>query len=264
MNPSAETLQFVREPTKSDFRQILAWLKNEQEAEGEGFYCNRNIIEDCFEDRRMVCGRLDGLPITFLTWSKGRRAVEILIMATLPGGRGTGLGSAFVRSVLPHLRDELGILVVELECTPPRSESFWRNHNFIDFPPGRKSWRSGIQLYKSLLGDPSPVPGPTAELEIWHRPSYEVANGEPADEKALLVLDGVGKINQQVVILAEPDWKARVAILGAVPREGKVKQIFSRSCLEGEFLVGVPVLETVEGEPGQAGAGEEVGAGSSG
>lgn len=235
-------LEFISRPTKSDLRRILAWLKKEYEEQGEGFYCNRDIVEAGFEDHHLVCGRLGGQPVTFLVWSGGQRVVEVSIMVTRPEQRGGGIGSTLVRSAFSYLRNTKGILALHLECTPSTSEPFWRKHEFINFPSVCMSYRSGVELYRTLPEDAPSIAGLRAVLEIWHKPIYEVGEGEPADATRLLPLTGTKKFIRKVAILALPDWKARLTFPDTDSIEGKVKHLFSRSCLEGGFLVGIPAL----------------------
>lgn len=235
-------LEFVPRPTKSDLKQLLVWLKKEYEDQGEGFYCNKHIIEAGHENRLLVCGRREGKPVSFLVWSDSKRVAEVEIMATHPEHRGTGIGSALVQSAFPHLRDTKGILALHLECTPPTSEPFWRKHGFISFPPTFESHRRGIELYRPLLEELPPVAGVAAKLEIWHKPAHAVHPGEPADATWLMPLGQTNNFTRAVAILAKPDWKAQLTFPNADTRDGKVKHLFSRSSLEGGFLVGIPIL----------------------
>lgn len=237
-------MKFIASPALEDLNQTKDWLREEERQEGHSFICNWSIIEKCFEESRFACIRINDKSVAFVTWSSGRNVIDVLIAAVRPNFRRQGIGSELVQLVFSYLAREKHILVLEAECKPVKSESFWRQHGFIDYPPNHpQKQHTGVHLYKSLLNKQraNGIGGGFARLELWHKQPFQVSPGELPDLDIQLQLDQSGAISETVAIPAGSDWMARIS-LGNVFREGKVKHVFSPSCRESSFLVGIPEL----------------------
>ncbi|QND69564.1 hypothetical protein HB777_38870 (plasmid) [Mesorhizobium loti] len=46
----------IRKASEDDFQKIMDWLRAEREETGEGFYCNRSVIEDAHADHWTTLG----------------------------------------------------------------------------------------------------------------------------------------------------------------------------------------------------------------
>jgi GNAT superfamily N-acetyltransferase len=241
MNP----IEFITSPTTDDLHQIRRWLEEEDAEFGHSFLCNWRIIEESFEDSRFVCARVDNEAVAFFTWSPGPGVVTALIAAVRPDLRKRGIGSNLVQHAFSYLRSKKRVVVIEAECKPTRSESFWRQQGFISYPQAHSMAKlHGIHLYKSLINERKSklAPVQVAHLELWHKQPFEVSPEDKPDVSISIRLNRAGKFSQKIALPAESDWNARVSVEGNLPREGKVKYLFSHSCRKSGFIVGVPAL----------------------
>lgn len=123
----------VVEGRHEDITSILAWLKREHDEDGEGLWCNHNLISDSLDrpgDIWVI--RRNGEAVAF---QLGRYSAEIL--SVRKDCRKMGLGRALVEaSVERAFSDEVNALSVQ--CQPKESLGFWERMGFIrygDFEP---------------------------------------------------------------------------------------------------------------------------------
>jgi GNAT superfamily N-acetyltransferase len=114
--------------TPEDITCILAWLKHEYDEDGEGFWCNRNLISDALNrpgDIWVI--RRNGEAIAF---QLGRYSADIL--SVRKDHRKIGLGAAHVQaSVERALSDDVNALSVQ--CQPKESLGFWEQMGFVRY-----------------------------------------------------------------------------------------------------------------------------------
>jgi len=121
-------------PTKEHLQEILKWLKEEKQSTGEGFYCNRRVISKAFHEGRFHCLFGSELAVAFIVLDIYGNESEISILEVHPAHRGCGFGTLLVKHSISYLK-ERGVNIVDVECTPPQSESFWRGRGFTDYNP---------------------------------------------------------------------------------------------------------------------------------
>lgn len=116
----------------NDFAEVLAWLKTENDQDGVGFYCNRNIIEKSFASGEGLCAIVEGKIIGFSVFQVFTDGGEIQIIEVEPSARGQGVGSQLLISTVEWLRDR-GAKYVHVECTSDEGKSLCRRHRFEDY-----------------------------------------------------------------------------------------------------------------------------------
>lgn len=241
-----DTNEFVTTPTCQDLAGIRAWLEEEEAKEGHSFICNWQVIEDSFANSRAFCLRIDDKPVGFITWEDkiSNKAVELLIAAVKPEIRRQGHGGKLARRTL-SLFQQQGIVVVLAECMPPQSEVFWRHHGFVDYPDNYypEERRRSIKLFRSLAdcGRSMSPDSHLVKMQLWHKSVHDVQEFDAANIEIKLEANENGFVNN-LAIPAMPDWKASLTFQDGTKKDGKVKYIFSRSCFEDGFILGVPQL----------------------
>jgi GNAT superfamily N-acetyltransferase len=115
----------MQKATADDLATVLGWLEHEYaEDDGEGFWCNRSIIERAMEDGDLWVIRRNGEAVAFQV---GDYAADIV--SVRKEFRRQGLGDAlFAASLDRAIEDNVNIL--SIECMPRNSWSFWQRHEF--------------------------------------------------------------------------------------------------------------------------------------
>ncbi len=116
----------VVKATPEDLVATLGWLKREHDEDGEGFWCNRRIIERA-QGRDLWVIRCDGEAVAFQV---GDYAADIV--SVRKDHRRRGLGDALFAASLHRARND-NINVLSIECTPRLSWAFWKRHEFVRF-----------------------------------------------------------------------------------------------------------------------------------
>lgn len=128
MPDGTKTTAQVVEATHEDIARILAWLKREYDKDGDGFWCNHNLISAAFDslgDLSVI--RRNGEAVAF---QLGRYSAASL--SVRKGYRNMGLGAALVEaSVERALRDDVNALSVH--CEPKESLGFWERMGFVRY-----------------------------------------------------------------------------------------------------------------------------------
>lgn len=107
---------------RADLDYILGWLEEEYAKNGEGFWCNENVIRAIFTHRRLWVLRVDGLAIGFL-------AGPYAILCVKETEQGKGYGKALAQRMLSIAKRQKKRSLT-IECSPERSLDFWRHMGF--------------------------------------------------------------------------------------------------------------------------------------
>lgn len=123
--------RFLLRPTKPHLDQTERWLQDEYREEGEGFYCNWNVITSAFNNGKMAVALFEDQAVAFIVWWCWKEEGGFEILSVHPEHRGQGIGRALANRILSKF-EKSGIKRVSIECQPFTSEPFWRRLGFID------------------------------------------------------------------------------------------------------------------------------------
>lgn len=127
----------VRTGTVNDLAEILGWLKQERdETEGEGFYCNKNVIENSFARGEGLCAIENGRILGFAVIQMFTEGGDVQIIEAQPSARRQRIGSQLLQGAIAVLRGQ-GAHYVDVECTSPEGEALCRRHGFEDYADPR-------------------------------------------------------------------------------------------------------------------------------
>jgi GNAT superfamily N-acetyltransferase len=215
-------------PSKQHLKQIKAWLVKDKQNKKHSFICNWDIIEDCFNNNRLLCELHNDLPVAFFSWSVDRSVVTDPILVVSANMRKQGIGSKFMNSVELYLRDKEGILAIQLECNPNSNVGFWCKQGFVNFPPEHPIIKTGrIHVYKTLTSaspDGSSFVMP-AYVHLWNKDIDYAPETESADVNIKVLLNDALLANDPVIAPASGDWKVRISVGTENPIEGEVKHV---------------------------------------
>src|SRR5690348_10668850 len=113
-------------PTIKELDFIEEWLIEERNDSGEGFYCNWSIIKNFYNRKELAVLIVDGKAVGFACWRKTSELTgQINIFEIQPEFRNSGMGTFFTNKLLEYFL-ETNTYVIDLQCVPENSESFWR------------------------------------------------------------------------------------------------------------------------------------------
>ena len=216
-------------PIQSDLKEIGKWLIQENKTSGNGFYCNWNIIEKAFRNKKLITLNHYNLPIGFLVWSKGEIYVEIDIMEIKPENRNSGIGKYFFNQTATFFKEE-GFLAIKLFCSPSESEKFWKKMNFIKFPDRGYS-ESDLTYYKPLIeNEQTTKKNSENKIELWNVEPYQVKNHEP--KWIWEINENSNKLILPIIQPCNCNWNLRLTKKGKQIKEAKVKYFSEKNRIE--------------------------------
>jgi ribosomal protein S18 acetylase RimI-like enzyme len=116
----------------NDLPELLGWLKEERDKTGEGFYCNKNVIENSFKRDEGLCAIENGRIVGFAVIQMFSKGGDVHIVEAHPSARRQRIGSQLLDEAIAVLRGQ-GAHYVDVECTSPEGEALCRKHGFEDY-----------------------------------------------------------------------------------------------------------------------------------
>lgn len=155
----------IEKATVSDLATILGWLEREYAKDGDGFWCNRAIIERSLELDDLWVVRKGGEAVAFQV---GNYAADIV--SVRKDWRRKGLGDALFAASLERARRD-GVNVLSIECSPRSSWTFWQRHGFVRFGDMREFGKITARRVLARTFD-IPPELPSAEVVISFYPEH--------------------------------------------------------------------------------------------
>ncbi|AKH95211.1 GNAT family N-acetyltransferase [Elizabethkingia anophelis] len=212
-------MRIILNPNLDQFKEIEHWLIEELQTTREGFYNNWDIIKNYFGKKQVIILEKDNKSIGFACWSNSWELYAGLeIMAIHPDFRRSGFGKWFYEKIEAFFKKKK-FFAVELHCSPPTSESFWKKMNFIKFPERGYS-DPPLMYYKPLMetNDPVEIESELSDkLELWDLEPYQVKEQKPRWTWKM------GENDRPIIQPCNRDWKLRLTIGGEVITENKIK-----------------------------------------
>jgi hypothetical protein len=228
------------QPTENDLEEIKNWLIEEWNSEGEGFYCNWNVIHSSFNDGAMVVFKVNAKAVGFAIYQICDVSVIIDIIEVIPSMRKKGIGKELLDCLFKNFicRDKF---IVYLQCAPESSESYWRRHGFIDFPEGHlkhDSYSENTWLYKII------TPSLKLSSKLETEDSVELWNFDPSlckNQVPLAFWDISQEINSKltspIISPCQADWRLKIVKEKSIVFDGKVKTFDNSLCRDGFLYI---------------------------
>lgn len=210
-------------PTRRELDEVLLWLKCERDRDprGYGFYNNKNIIEEAFENGTLIIFRYEDECIGLVTWNEadGIR-IDIDIFVIHPSYRDKGYGEFYYHSILEYYRTR-GFKAIKLFCEPRISERFWRKMGLTKFPDCGQT-EHPLTYYDVLEKTASASYINHADkIELWDVEPYEAEEINPRWTWYIEMMDE--RLLFPIIHPCNCNWKLRWSREGKVIKEGKVK-----------------------------------------
>lgn len=208
-------------PSKKDLNEIKNWLKEEYELNGEGFYCNWNIISNAQKTGTLIVFKIDNCCAGFVEWGKTYEfIIDINIFVIHPDYRGKGFGRIFYNLVRDHFKND-STKVFKLFCEPTSSEEFWKKMNFYKLP--KFGYSQHELTYFSILVDTASsdyIEGADI-IELWDVEPVWVEDNEP---KWIWYIENKNnELSLPIIHPCDCNWQIRWIRNGKVLKEEKVK-----------------------------------------
>jgi len=228
----------VIQATPKDITCLLAWQKREYDEDGEGFWCNRNLIADALDTPGdMWVIRRNGEAVAF---QLGRYSAAIL--SVRKDYRQMGIGAALVEaSVERAFGDDVNALSVQ--CRPRESLGFWERMGFIRY--GDLEPYSDIKARRVLPRTfDLPLASSTIDVVIGFYPE-SATYGDAMDVLPLATHhvtgvrtnDGSIMLDQRIIGLSRPGDENRDTVIKV--EVGGVVRCFCKAKYEDARAVGV-------------------------
>lgn len=151
----------VRPASAIDLPELLGWLKEERDETGEGFYCNKEVIETSFACGEGLCVVQNGRIVGFAVIQMFSEGGAVHIIESHPRARRQRIGSQLLQAAIEVLRSQ-GAHYVDVECTSPEGEALCRRHGFEDYADPRNQRRPfenpKLRIYLSEWRPPVRLP----------------------------------------------------------------------------------------------------------
>lgn len=237
--------------TKTDFDEIRDWLFEERRSTSEGFACNIGAIEKFFEKGEMLCAKVEGFPVSFLTWSLNQLVCTLEVAETKPSHRGRGIGRSLVSAFHKKMVDQFAI-VSTLECSPQESEGFWRENGYVNYPDlglNRGRISCGTWMYFPLLKCANALPeGFDSEsleiMELWKK-EYGASNTPPDSRWHIVRERDSIDLLCPIVAPASPKWTVRWRVGEVVVAEVTTRDMMGQQFGWDGFFI-LPCLDRPE------------------
>jgi hypothetical protein len=224
-------------PTENQKNEVERWLKLEREETGEGFYCNWNIIDEAFKEKKIATISIGRKAIGFVIWSVRQFSATIDIVEIDRKYRKKGAGRVLITSLL-NLLAAKDILAVDLQCSPPSSERVWRKFRFIDFPLGGDGEAgSNKWMYKILVPYLKPrFPDNGEVVLLWHSEPHHTNGSSPDIAWSLKFKKNTRDLVKPIIYPASRDWRIKWIRNNEVIKDDKIKY-FEKEIDFGRFIV---------------------------
>ena len=211
----------VIKPNKNDKDVALKWLREEYEQIGEGFYCNKSIIEEALKREELIILKENDNVVGLAVWSEyEKKQVTIEIFVIQPRYRNQGLGTFFYKEISNYFKNN-GNEVIKLFCSPESSKKFWKNNGFIKFPKIERS-DERLWYYQTLINIASMEEcNEKDKIELWNIEPDE--SYRKRSKWRWYVNINAGKLELPIIFPCNCNWKMRWSKNGKTIKEGKVK-----------------------------------------
>ncbi|MER9336630.1 GNAT family N-acetyltransferase [Mesorhizobium sp. M0293] len=204
----------IRKASEDDFQKIMDWLRAEREETGEGFYCNRSVIEDAHADGEMIALIENDMPVAFIAYGLIRNG----ILEVRPDRRDLGYGKALAEDALQRAIDDDRRCILDIECAPWASIPFWEKIGFRIY-----SQNYAYMLLPKILKLPERGTEADVTISLYRDPDQHSPEGSVPQAvfkpKAVRSEDGLIHLGQRIIFDNKADNShrdpvARVSIDG--------------------------------------------------
>ena len=222
---------FKLAPSRENYYQINNWLKTEFSDCNEGFFANIHIIGEAFDSNEFIIVEVEEVAVAFVVYTLRDYTAKIDIISVSPRTRSEGIGK-FIFQEFRKMVIEKGLVLINLECSPLSSNSYWRKFGFIDLP-----WSSvGLREYLYMNVVPNQISKNSISqnmIELWYK--EQEGRDDNTDPNIIWHLP----LEHPIIHPCMPDWRIRLTIDGKVVCDDKEKY-FNSSIVKDDYYLLIP------------------------
>lgn len=225
-------------PALAQIAEIEKWLIEEHKT-GSGFYCNWNVIQSHILKGNIAIISFHKESIGFITWRQtSEYTARIEIAEINPDYRRNGAGRKLVEELLLFFKND-NIKVVDLKCSPEKSEFFWKSVGFKEFPDPPKNYKFNPNDKKRLYHILTDflIPNNAIEdgevIELWNNEPHATDNNSPT---YIWDIRNYQTSFLPIIHPAHYEWRLRWKRDGRIIFDDKIKR-FKNEIDFGNFII---------------------------
>jgi predicted GNAT family acetyltransferase len=227
-------------PTEKHLNQIKNWLIEEWNKTNNGFYCNWEMIEKSFDEKRLSVLTYNDNAVGFVVYKICKLVAVIEITEIKPSERKKGYAKKLIIATLEYFKSKK-ILVVHLFCSPENSEPFWRKIGFLNYPDILNYYR--INMYITLIDtlEFSKIKNGKSEIKLWNLRPGLVKGKQPNWVWSLSFLDDNKTLSKPIIFPISLDWKIELT-----KTNGNIKSDEIKHCeIDFEYDCGFIIIKKI-------------------
>jgi hypothetical protein len=229
------------EPSPYDLSEIKGWLYEELRLTGKGYKNNWQIIFSAYKRHSMAVLSEAENTVGFAIWYELDFHIRLDIFCIDMPRRRQGLGNYFISELSQYFITK-GKFAIELQCSPPESEVYWRKHGFDNLSYqqslgiGHNRW-----LYRPLFKSAklSILQNIGKFILLWDQdPSTVQQINEDAKWVWQIELkEETNELLKPVIFPCRQDWQIQYIIDGTIQETKKVKYFNNQTSYSDNMLV---------------------------
>jgi FR47-like protein len=236
-------LKVTFKPNINHIEEIKAWLIEEEQYSGTGFYCNWESIYHSFENKKIAVLIRNKSAVGFMTWFDREKVTTIQIAEINSACRRMGYAK-FLTKVVSDKLCKRGACVLELHCQPASSEKVWKKLGFLRFPDvdGFKGHNSehGRRLYKILIPHLKPTKSILLDdfIELWPVEPHLAQKVPSGWCWKIRFIKHSSYLSNPIIFPAKRDWNLRRTNNDNILNDDKVKYFQRGDEIDfGDFII---------------------------
>lgn len=217
--------EIIYSVTEQHLKEIEEWLSDKQNESVSPIYSHWDFISAKQRTGQMMCLKVDGTIIGFITWISDfdhpLQSIEYLVICDKFQGK--GYGRLLTNSCLDLFRKK-GLKVVRLQSATEESDLFWEKMGFKRYP---KEYDSHEYHYKFIVDTQKRVSESSTDevIEIWDTYSSDV-NILPSYIFEIVYETDSTILKTPVIMLCDRTWRMRWRRKDTILKDCKIKQFY--------------------------------------
>ena len=217
--------EIIYSVTEQHLEEIEEWLSDELNESVSSIYNHWDFISVKQKTNQMMCLKVDGLIMGFITWISDfnypLQSIEYLVICDKYQGKGFG---RILANCCFNLFIEKGIKVVKLQSATGESDLFWKKMGFKRYP---KDFDSNKYHYKFIVDPQKSISPNKADeiIEIWDTYSSDV-NILPSYTFEIVYEPNSNILKTPIIMLCDDTWRIRWRRKEKILKDCKIKWFY--------------------------------------
>lgn len=229
--------EIIYSVTEQHLKEIEQWLSDKQNESVSPIYNHWDFISAKQKTEQMMCLKVDGIVIGFVTWISNfnypLQSIEYLAICDKFQGKGYG------RLLVNYCFDlfiEKGVKAVKLLSATRESDYFWKKLGFERYP---EEYGNNKYHYKFIVDSQKSISKNKTDevIEIWTTYSSDV-NVLPSYTFEIVYKTDSNILKTPIIMLCDDTWRIRWSKKEKVLKDCKIKWFYKNGLFAlGEILI---------------------------